>query len=325
MKILIIRFSSIGDIVITSPIVRCIKKQYPDAILHFLTKPKFEGLVKHNIYVDKTIGLKEAIGETIDDLQNEEYDVVIDLHKNLRTRKIKSKLNTNWYTFNKLNIQKWLFVNFKINLLPKQHLVDRYFEGVESLHVKNDGLGLDYFLPQDYNRNLQDFELKKDDYIVISIGGTYATKRMPNSLILASIKRLNKPTVLIGGSNDDEQNARQITENLPKGKVMNLVNKLSIDDSAFLIKNCHSIISGDTGMLHIAAAYKKRISSVWGNTHPLFGMYAYLPEDSGHLVTNNEVDLKCRPCSKLGSKTCPKGHFDCMKLQNVEEIVKNCS
>ncbi len=325
MKILIIRFSSIGDIVITSPVVRAVKSQINNAEIHFLTKEKFISLVENNPYIDRCIGLEDNLDDLILSLQQEGYDAVIDLHKNLRTRKIKKHLNTPWYSFNKLNIQKWLWVNFKLNLMPKKHLVDRYFEGITSLGVTNDHKGLEYFLPADHGQKLQDFNLSESQYIVISIGGTYATKRMPNSLLETTIKRLNKPCVLIGGGSDDEQNAERITRNVGGKNVVNLVNKLSIHDSAFLISKSAGVLTGDTGMMHIAAAYKKRIVSVWGNTHPLLGMYAYVPGEFQNQVYTHQVDLNCRPCSKLGSSSCPRGHFNCMNLQNVDEIVKNCT
>lgn len=322
MKVLIIRFSSIGDIVITSPIIRCVQEQL-NAEVHFLTKAKFEGLVANNPFVSKVIALHDQLDDTLAELKVEDYDVVIDLHKNLRTLKVKKALNAKWYSFNKVNFQKWLFVNFKINFLPKAHLVDRYFNGIASLKVENDNQGLDYFFPSEFEFNLSSHNLKKSNYIVLSIGGTYATKRIPNDLLLSLINRLNQPIVIIGGGEEDGQNASYLEQNSINKQLVNLCNKLSIDESAYVIQYASKIVSGDTGMMHIAAAFNKPIESIWGNTHPQFGMYPYLPAHE-NLSNMHQVDLKCRPCSKLGSSSCPRGHFNCMKMQNVEEIVKNC-
>src|SRR5450432_3091242 len=119
MKFLIIRFSSIGDIVLTSPVIRCLKQQVPDAEIHFLTKQDYRGLVSDNPYVDKVIVLGSSWDLMMHQLQDEQYNYIIDLHHNLRTLRIKKALVTaKHFSFNKLNIQKWLLTAFKINKLP---------------------------------------------------------------------------------------------------------------------------------------------------------------------------------------------------------------
>ncbi|MEY2925227.1 MAG: hypothetical protein RLZZ337_1777 [Bacteroidota bacterium] len=320
MKILVIRFSSIGDIVITTPVVRCLRKQFPTAEIHYLTKPQFAGIIEPNPYVDQVILLKENLADTIAQLKLAEFDIVIDLHKNLRTRRIKWSLRKPWYFYNKLNFRKWFFVNFKINLLPKIHLVDRYFEGLRKLEIQNDGEGLDYFLPQEFSTKLADYNLTDNEYIAISIGGTYATKRMPKNVLQLLIKRLKLPVVLLGQGEDDDKLASSLCET-NAGNITNLVGKLNLHQSAFIIKHAASVITGDTGLMHIAAAFKKNTQVVWGNTHPYLGMYAY----ASKLATNHQVDLACRPCSKLGSAKCPRKHFNCMQMQNWDTIVYNCN
>ncbi len=325
MKILIIRFSSIGDIVLTSPIVRCVKEQIKGAEIDFLTKNSFTPLVKHNPHIKSVIALNQDLKVTIKALKASKYDIVIDLHKNLRTTQIKRNLKAKWFTYNKLNIRKWLFVNFKLDILPNVHIVDRYFEGLNKLEVKNDNKGLDYFLSTDYKASSFLTNLTSRSFTIISIGGTYATKRISNTLLVTVIKRLKTLCVVIGGGKEDQQNADEITKYLSPDSVLNLVNKISIEDSAYLIKNSQNILTGDTGMMHIAAAFKKPIISVWGNTHPKLGMYPYLPKSKENLFSVHQVKLNCRPCSKLGSVKCPRQHFNCMNLQNVDEIVKNCN
>ena len=144
-KVLIIRFSSIGDIVLTTPIIRCIAEQL-DVEVHFLTKNSFKSILRYNPYITKLYGIDKSVSEVISDLKAEHYDYIIDLHKNLRTQEVKLRLGIKSYTFNKLNIAKWLKVNLKINQLPDKHIVDRYFEGIQGLNVINDGRGLDYFI-----------------------------------------------------------------------------------------------------------------------------------------------------------------------------------
>jgi len=148
-KILVIRFSSIGDIVLTTPVLRCLKQFLPGVEVHFLTKTQYLPLLKENPYIDKIYCINDKVTEKLSDLKAEKYDFIIDLHKNIRSFQVKFALRTASGTFNKLNIQKWLYTNFKINKLPAVHIVDRYFEAAKKLQIKNDGKGLDYFIPQD--------------------------------------------------------------------------------------------------------------------------------------------------------------------------------
>jgi ADP-heptose:LPS heptosyltransferase len=324
MKILVIRFSSIGDIVLTSPIVRCLKKKFPNSEIHFLTKDKFIELVKNNMYVDEIKSISsDNEKQLLESLVTEDYSIVVDLHKNLRTRKLKKTLSkASWYSYKKLNVKKWLLVNFKLNLMPDKHIIDRYFDGLNELGVKNDNEGVDYFFSPGFKLNLEDYKLAKNEYTVIAIGGTYFTKQIPLKQILSLFKRLNGDIVLIGGGDSDANKAQELLSLTDNTNVLNLCNKLSIEQSAALIKNAKTIITGDTGMMHIASAFDTAINTIWGNTSRQFGMYAYRPNKE--LIFNHSVSLKCNPCSKLGSNSCPRGHFKCMNMQNVEQIVKNC-
>jgi ADP-heptose:LPS heptosyltransferase len=190
MKILVIRFSSIGDIVLTSPVVRCLHEQLNDVEIHFLTKKTYATLVNNNPHIAKAHTLKENIRDSIEDLKAENYTYVVDLHKNTRSRIIIRQLGITSIAYKKLNVRKWLFVNLKINLLPKKHLVDRYFDSLEKLGIKNDGKGLDFFLDID-SHNLP-IKLPKEPFIALVIGGTYSTKQPKLQTLLALINQLKK-------------------------------------------------------------------------------------------------------------------------------------
>ncbi len=317
-KILIIRFSSIGDIVLTTPIIRTVKKKFPQAEIHFLTKKSFVDLISHNPHVSQVIGMDGSIKDTIHLLKNKQYDIVIDLHKNIRSKKVITALRKPTFSFDKLNIQKWLWVNLKWNLMPEKHLVDRYFEGVESLGIKDDGEGLDYFFSENYVWK-NEFSLP-EKYIIFAIGGTYSTKRMPFEKMRDLLTNTRQKVILIGGKEDMEVGEKLALND----QVTNLCGKLSIMESAYLIKFANSVITHDTGMMHIACALRKKVITIWGNTHPLLGFYPFYPKDvqSDELRFDFQVDLKCRPCSKLGKKKCPKGHFNCMNLQPIDTIRK---
>jgi heptosyltransferase-2 len=106
-KFLILRFSSIGDIVLTSPVVRCLKQQVENAEVHFATKKGFASVIEHNPFIDKKIYLEEDLNSFIGELKKEKYDYIIDLHNNLRTFLIKVKLGVKSFSFDKLNFEKW--------------------------------------------------------------------------------------------------------------------------------------------------------------------------------------------------------------------------
>lgn len=320
MKILIIRFSSIGDIVLTTPVIRCIKQQLPEAEIHYLTKPQFKDLVANNPYVSRVHVLEDNFSEMTAKLKVEKFDHIIDLHHNLRTLRLQFALQKKFHRFDKLNFKKWLLVKFKINTLPNEHIVERYLKTVEFLGVKNDGAGLDYFIPEkDELTTLNGFSLKQP-YVAFVIGATHFTKRMPNEKIISLCRNINLPVLLIGGKAEEKNGETIAAEG--GNHIHNTCGKLNLNQSASLVKQAAYVISHDTGLMHIAAAFKQPVISVWGNTIPAFGMYPYYGNHKVKNLISEVAGLRCRPCSKIGSSQCPKAHFDCMKKQNEEAILK---
>ncbi|MGN0032679.1 MAG: glycosyltransferase family 9 protein [Candidatus Limimorpha sp.] len=322
MKILLIRFSSIGDIVLTSPVIRCIKRQIKNVELHVLIKDKFASIAHNNPNVDKVFEFRGSLSDTIMELKAEKYNYVVDLQKNHRSKAVCRALRCEHSSFHKLDFKKLLLTLFKINVLPDIHIVDRYFEAVDNLGVKNDGEGLEFYISE--TNALQEPDIPeefKDGFYAVVIGGSFATKVIPTDIVVEVIKKLDEPVILIGGPGDMER-ANAIVDAVGKN-VGNPVGKLNLEQSASLLKMSKAVLTSDTGMMHIAAALNKPIVSVWGNTVPEFGMYQYYPKNLKMDVNIVEVKgLKCRPCSKLGYKKCPKGHFKCMQDIDTEEIVK---
>ncbi len=319
MKILVIRFSSIGDIVLTSPVVRCLKKQLPDSKIHFLTKKPFTSIIEPNPNVDKVFFLESSLPKVIAELKKEKYDLVVDLHNNLRSLRVKQSLGIKFVAFNKLNLEKWLMTRFKVNKLPDVHIVDRYLETVKHLGVRNDLEGLDYYIGPEDEVNPANISLELErGYITFAIGAQHTTKRLPVEKIISICQKIDKPVVLIGGKTDADA-AAQIENGAEN--IVNTCGKLSVAQSASIIKQADAVITHDTGMMHIAAAFKKKIISVWGNTIPEFGMYPYMPGEGSTLVEVKE--LSCRPCSKIGHDKCPKGHFMCMREINETQIISS--
>jgi ADP-heptose:LPS heptosyltransferase len=338
MKILVLRFSSIGDIVLTTPVVRALKQQVPGARVHFATKPAYQGIVANNPHVDRVHVLRGPLRELVAELRAEQFDFVVDLHNNLRTRLIKLQLGVRSSSFDKLNLQKWLLVNLKVDRLPRVHIVDRYLAAAAPLGVKNDGRGLDYFIPA---RDEVDVAAVlppafQRGYVAFAIGAQHATKCLPLERIIELCAQLRRPVVLLGGPEDEtaghtvelafDQGAAASAPAPPRipdspyyfprpeaapatTSIYNACGRFNLNQSASLVRQASLVVSHDTGLMHIAAAFGKEIFSVWGNTVPEFGMYPYRSEFRVLEVQG----LPCRPCSKIGYAKCPQGHFRCMR------------
>jgi ADP-heptose:LPS heptosyltransferase len=319
-KFLILRFSSIGDIVLTTPVVRCLKQQVKDAEIHYAVKKSFSSVLEHNPHIDKKLFLDNNLSELILQLKKEKYDYVIDLHHNLRTFITRKKLGVTSFSFDKINFKKWLMVNFKINLLPKVHIIDRYMDTLKPFGVVNDGKGLDYFISDEDEKALTKIPVAhQKGYVGFVIGAKHFTKQLPEEKISSICKKINQPLILLGGKEDYEK-GEVIIRMAGHSTIYNACGKFSINESAALVKHASKIITHDTGLMHIAAAFKKEIISVWGNTIPEFGMTPYYGKSEIRNQKSEVLNLSCRPCTKIGFAKCPKGHFKCMKEIDETEI-----
>ncbi|MCC3152859.1 glycosyltransferase family 9 protein [Hymenobacter sp. BT770] len=344
MKILVLRFSSIGDIVLTTPVVRALAQQVPNAEVHFATKPGYRGLLEPNPYITKVHCLTGSLGQLVRELHAERFDFVVDLHNNLRTTLLKVRLGVPGSSFDKLNWQKWLLVNFKIDRLPRVHIVQRYLEAAAMLGVKDDGHGLDYFIPEGQEIELNTLPAAfQRGYVAVAIGAQHATKRLPVEKLIELCAKLARPIVLLGGPEDEsighiiEQAfatkaatvsapaatipdspyrfpEKSLSHSAAQPLIVNGCGRYTLHQSASLLRQAQFVVSHDTGLMHIAAAFGKEIFSVWGNTVPEFGMYPYRTEFKVLEVKG----LSCRPCSKIGFDKCPQGHFKCMRDQNLD-------
>jgi len=315
-RILIIRFSSIGDIVLTSPVIRALRQKFPQADIRFLTKRTYAELVEPNPYLNGVFYLDQDIQAVIRQVKAFGPECIIDLHNNLRTSLVKAANGAKSYSFSKLNLEKWLRVNTHIDLLPDVHIVDRYLEAATSLGIVNDGQGLDFFIPEKVVMPALEREIT-GDYVVIVVGAKFNTKQVPTLKLRQILDGINAPIILIGGV-DDAERGRQLAN---RPSIMNACGKLSLLESARILQNARVVITPDTGMMHIAAAFGRPIISIWGNTIPKFGMAPYMPQHPEHSVIMEQKGLRCRPCSKIGFSACPKGHFNCMNLLDVNTII----
>ena len=299
--------------------MRCLKNQFQGAEIHYLTKRRNLDLLEANPYIDKIHLFGDSLTETIQELKAEKYDYVIDLHNNLRSLRVKLGLKVKSFSFNKLNIRKLLLTKFRINTLPKSHIVDRNLQTLSYFNIVNDGKGLDHFIPDEDEFPLSQLPEKfRNGYLVLVLAGTYSTKRMPVEKYRRLISETQLPVMLLGGKSERPLAATILDWKI--GNVIDFTGKLRINQSASLVKNSRIVISNDTGLMHIAAAYHKKILSVWGNTSPVFGMYPYMPARESEIL---EVKgLSCHPCSKIGYHKCPKKHFRCMNDIPEDRIIE---
>ena len=282
VKFLVIRFSSIGDIVLTTPVFRLINNQIENSEVHFLTKIENVSLINNNHNIHKIHALNsENYKELINQLYNERFDYIIDLHNNIRTLRIKKHLKIISFTFKKLNIEKWLVVNFKYNRLPNKHIVDRYIDTLKPFSVKNDKQGLDFFIDDKNKIKLSSLFTNNKKTISIIIGAKHFTKQIPTKLIIEICNSIDYSIVLLGGA-EDYKKSIEIIENTTN--TINKVNEININQSASIISQSDLIITSDTGLMHIASAFNKNIISIWGNTIPEFGMTPYLPGNKSVII-----------------------------------------
>ncbi len=317
MKILFLRFSSIGDIILTTPALRAAKQQIPNAEIHIAVKSQYSKILEENPNVSKVHKLEKDLKSLISDLKKEDFDMVIDLHHNLRTLRIKRALKKPSRSFNKLNKQKWFMVNFKINRLPDVHIVDRYLETLKDLGVKKDDEGLEFYIADEdrISRDKMDPGLKTG-YYTLAIGAQHNTKILPVDKLVGICEAADLPVVLLGDKNDRER-AKEILENLTsktREKVVDLCGKIPLGTSADYIRQAKGVFCHDSGLMHVAAAFHVPIISYWGNTIPEFGMYPY---QTWHKRIENP-NVPCRPCTKIGHSKCPKGHFKCMRELEID-------
>ncbi|MFM7006141.1 MAG: glycosyltransferase family 9 protein [Flavobacteriales bacterium] len=320
-KILLVRFSSIGDIVLTFPVAAAIKSLYPNCQVDYVTKPQFRTLLEACPEIDNVFTLSGTIQQLRKEINLKQYDAILDLHHNLRTRLLLLCEFSKVYRFPKNNFQKWKLTAFKIFPKKRRHVVERYLSTLADV-VTNwplAAVGNPYFIPStaQFDINAR-FNVVPKSYVALAIGAQFATKRLPTDLLIKLVDKLTFPVLLLGGP-EDVNVAEKIVAETAKTNVYSAAGKCAIHESAWLVKNAIALITHDTGLMHIGASFDLPLHVIWGNTIRDFGMYPYRPEQE-EVFQYEVTDLSCRPCSKIGYQSCPKGHFDCMRKQDLSKI-----
>lgn len=328
---MIIRLSSIGDIILTSAVVRSVKKQFPEARITFLIKKEFIDLVKYNPNIDHILTVDKALGrkgmkELRIKIRREKFEWIIDLHKNLRSNYLKRCSGAVYKTrYSKLIFKRTLLVKLRINLYKTiKPVYLRYFEAVKEAGITYDKLGTEVFYPAE-DENFVKGKLLSEGYdhtspiVVLCPGAKHATKQwLPERFIEVAKKLIieKECTICLAGGSEDMQLCDEIRKAVGHG-VINLAGSLTLLQSAALLRMAKLCIVNDSGLMHLAQSQKTPVLAIFGSTTRELGFY---PLEEKSLVI--EYPISCRPCSHIGKEKCPKGHFKCMKEIQVEDVMK---
>ncbi len=305
-KILIIRLSSLGDIILTTPLLRSLKKQYPHLQIDFLLRSQYKDILSHNPHISQIFYYENDESEKkllVKGLAVQKYDLIVDLQNNLRSVSIATKLKAPKVTFDKKTFHKMLLVKFKINNLKNAlQIPARYAKTISGLNLDDEGLDI-------FTNEKPSNEFKANEkYVGFCPGSRHYTKMWPEEYYIQLGNLLNEKsyrTVLFGGKSDLDV-CYKISTSIPGS--INLSNDDNIIQTAADMKKCEAIVCNDSGLMHVACAVKVPVLAIFGSTVKEFGFTPYKNRNS--ILENNS--LSCRPCSHIGRESCPKGHFKCM-------------
>ncbi|MBU1099316.1 MAG: glycosyltransferase family 9 protein [Bacteroidetes bacterium] len=322
-NILIIRFSSLGDVLLTTPVLSAINRVNPGAKIDYLIKTNFVVAIKYHPHINNIYEFKkeEKISKLTDRLIENKYDFVIDLQNNFRSRKITSRLNIPFVRYKKPTIKKLLLVKLGINrykeIIP---IPQMYANPIEGISLGDDSLLFNY--PETVTSSLS----KSDKNIAFCVGAKHFTKRWPaDYFIQLGIKLIAQgyKVNLLGGI-DDIELCDYISANLPGA--LNLCEDNNLYQVAANMKACDLVFCNDSGLMHLAVALQVPVIAFFGSSVKEFGFAPYNAKNT--LLENNS--LSCRPCSHIGLSSCPKKHFDCMKnitsdlvMEEFQNMAKN--
>lgn len=309
-KILVVRLSSLGDVVLTFPFLNILKKKFPDSYISYLTKPEYVSVVQMNPYVNEIIPFSPKI--SIDD-----FDLIFDLQNNLKTNLLLYGITKNIFRYKKNNLKKFLLVNFKKNLFNT--VIPVYKKYIETLNNVTD------LSEDDYNfsvTNLLFIQTNpvKEKFIIVAPSAKHFTKRYPKDKFVEILKPVSDTyKIILTGSNSDidKEICDYIHSEIPISQ--NKCGILNFSELSTYIFNSEFVISNDSGIMHLSEALGKKVFAIFGSTVKEFGFYPQL----NNSFVSEVFDLDCRPCSHIGRSSCPKGHFNCMILNPVFTNLNN--
>ena len=319
IKILVIRLSSIGDIILTTPLLRHLDTAYPEAQIDFLVKPHFVSLVASNPRLTAFY--------TTEQLPAAHYDLVVDLQNNSSSRAIVRSLHAGKTVhYHKENWKKWLLVHFKINRYGScRSVVERYLDSMKEFAVTGDSLGCEIYPSLDDKAFASPFFETGRKTLGVCFGAKHFTKRFPPQHFAALLILLLRETqlqVLLLGGKEDASHANEIMDAFPgsfQPMVLNLAGNCTLMQTAAILERCDAVLCNDTGLMHLASAFGKKLFVLFGSSSSSFGFLPYhVPYDLFQVE-----GLPCRPCSHVGRDHCPKGHFRCMNDLSIALIAEH--
>ncbi|OGS45582.1 MAG: hypothetical protein A2539_07085 [Elusimicrobia bacterium RIFOXYD2_FULL_34_15] len=320
MKILIIRLSSIGDIVSATPLIRCLRKKYSDAEIDFILKKQYSDILSKNPYISKLILFDGDIFKSMARISLEKYDLIVDIHGNFKSFLLTLFSKAKVLKYKNFSIRRFLLVEWGINLYwEKLPVSNRYLNAVKSLGINDDNEGCDFFIDENIKKGFG--ELLKGEYIGICPVSAWKTKRwLSDNYITVSrrISEIYECNILIFGGKEDQQYCENIRRQI--GDKATNYSGFPLQETAAAIRMCKFLLTNDTGIMHIAEALKIPVVALFGPTVEEFGFYPQLKKS--RIISKNFV---CKPCSTKGSNECPTGSFICMKAISTGEVISNCA
>ena len=334
-KILVLRFSSIGDIVLSSPLLRGLRTRFPKSQIDYVTRREYAELVRSNQNINFTYEFDAAEGfnglRTLKKrIQAEQYDLLVDIHGSLRSRYIRAFAGPALVTsVDKREKERAALVKFKKDLYKDVVPVSqRYIEAVESFGVQDDGKGVELHIPDEIqfavSGKMAVLKLNQYEKVVgLCPTARHFTKCWPRErfieLGMRCARDRDAKILLFGGNNDTgycEAVANAINEGAGSGRASNLCGQYSLLESAAAMDFCDVVVTNDSGLMHIAEARQRNLVALFGSTVRQFGFF---PQNKNSIVIERD-GLPCRPCSHIGRSSCPEKHFRCMEEISVEEV-----
>lgn len=312
LRIGLIRISSLGDIILITPIIRCLYLQLEKPELVLITHPDMLPLFEHNPYLHSLIGYdRNDSGKSAAEFLGTMPDLIIDLQKNLRSRALTLGAGVPILSLNKENIKKWMLVNAPGFKNKCSHVVTRMFNALRALNIRDDGAGVELHLPLGKEPEENKEGVIVGAYVAIGIGSAHETKALSFEFLDRFLAIQTLPCVLLGGPNDQKK-GEELETKYPN-IVKSMCGQTTLLQTAFMVQNAVHVVSGDSFIMHLAACFSKPMDIVWANTVPEFGMEPYFGTQRPFKAKYHQVNgLNCRPCSKTGFGSCPKGHHKCM-------------
>jgi len=335
MKILVCRFSSLGDVLLTTPVLRLLRKKFPSAQIDFLVKKEFADVLRFNRHISR---IREFSGnnfiqlaECRSALQKAHYDIVIDLHNSLRSRFLRFLLARQVFVVRKDIIKRWLLVNFKKNYYPSIISVpEKYIRTIAPLGIVNDDEGLELCTDENTSGCLQtkftEWNIDGNTPLfVIAPTAKHTTKMWLPEYYIALGKKIAKEhnaKICVSGAGEEKKYCDNIASEINAACAHSAISTagiLSLLETAALVERCSAVITNDSAMMHIAAALQKKVIAIFGSTVEEFGFFPY--RTNNKVVQN--IGLQCRPCSHIGKYECPQLHFKCIKDISVEHVYES--